>query len=346
MRYYQTKINRSGLPDSLITTKDGAGEYNSARNELTNAVTRTGQTPAPADGTGENLFQLGRGMMITSLGAASFQDNGTTGWTYDVTPWSGSLGFVMPETYDQLHGAIITFRATNTNNADVSVRIGQDTGSLLGYRSIASDIAGTNLVGGEIVDGEMPILQYNHYLLSKWILIGKYRPDYISDYDVPFLHVEDQKGLDVDGGTFNPGAWYTRDLNTVVENTIPGASLAIPPTSQITLPAGTYRLNASAGGWGVNVHQIAFWNDSDLSFVHTGTTENTSDTITTDVITTWSKIINAKFTITSNKNFELQHQCSRLKSGTGFGFPVGAGWTDGTHNVYAIVTIEQLIKGA
>ncbi len=59
----------------------------------------------------------------------------------------------------------------------------------------------------------------------------------------PFLHIQDQKPQGTDGGTFEAGAWRTRDLNTVLTNTIPGASLA---NNQITLPAGKYYVEASA----------------------------------------------------------------------------------------------------
>ena len=42
----------------------------------------------------------------------------------------------------------------------------------------------------------------------------------------PFLHIQDQKPQGTYGGTFTAGAWRTRDLNTVLTNTITGASLA------------------------------------------------------------------------------------------------------------------------
>ena len=56
-----------------------------------------------------------------------------------------------------------------------------------------------------------------------------------------FLHIQDQKPQGTSGGTFTSGAWRTRDLNTVLTNTITGASLA---ANQITLPAGKYYVEA------------------------------------------------------------------------------------------------------
>ena len=67
-----------------------------------------------------------------------------------------------------------------------------------------------------------------------------------------FLHVQDQKPSGTTGGDFTAGAWLTRTLNTVLTNTIAGASLA---ADQITLPAGTYRAEATAPAIRVNTHQ-------------------------------------------------------------------------------------------
>ena len=66
-----------------------------------------------------------------------------------------------------------------------------------------------------------------------------------------FLHIQDQKPQGTNGGTFTSGAWRTRDLNTVLTNTITGASLA---DNQITLPAGKYYVEASAPAYQTFAH--------------------------------------------------------------------------------------------
>jgi len=55
--------------------------------------------------------------------------------------------------------------------------------------------------------------------------------------DLSFIHVQDQKAYNADGGSSAADAWTQRTLNTVVANTIAGASLA---ADNISLPAGTY----------------------------------------------------------------------------------------------------------
>jgi len=66
------------------------------------------------------------------------------------------------------------------------------------------------------------------------------------------LVVIDQKTAGTNGGTFTSGARRTRDLNTVIVNRITGASLS---SNQITLPAGTYRVEAFAPAQRVGSHQ-------------------------------------------------------------------------------------------
>jgi hypothetical protein len=60
-------------------------------------------------------------------------------------------------------------------------------------------------------------------------------------FESQLLHVRDEKTL-ADGGT-STSSYTKRDLNTVVTNEIAGASLS---SNQITLPSGTYYINASA----------------------------------------------------------------------------------------------------
>lgn len=57
------------------------------------------------------------------------------------------------------------------------------------------------------------------------------------------MHVIDQKASGTGGGSVTAAAWNTRTLNTVLVNNISGASLA---SNVITLPAGTYYVEASA----------------------------------------------------------------------------------------------------
>jgi hypothetical protein len=81
---------------------------------------------------------------------------------------------------------------------------------------------------------------------------------------VPTLHVQDQKAAGTHGGGLTSGAWRTRTLNTVVLNTITGASLA---ADQITLPAGTYEPEISTPGYAVARHQAGLYNVTAAAWV-------------------------------------------------------------------------------
>jgi hypothetical protein len=148
------------------------------------------------------------------------------------------------------------------------------------------------------------------------------------------LHVRDEKSSGVDGGTFTSGAWRTRTLNTTKTNEITGASLT---SNQITLPAGTYWIEASAPGQGVDFHQAKLRNVTDGSDVIIGTTENTVIAGAQGANGSRS-IVQGRFTIAAEKVFELQHRCSDSTSSVGFG--AGSGF--GVVEVYAEVCIWKV----
>jgi hypothetical protein len=59
----------------------------------------------------------------------------------------------------------------------------------------------------------------------------------------PMFHVQDQKAYNVNGQTSVINSWTSRDLNTVIINQIPGASLG---ANSVNLPAGTYYIEGSS----------------------------------------------------------------------------------------------------
>lgn len=123
---------------------------------------------------------------------------------------------------------------------------------------------------------------------------------------------EDQKTSNTPGGTFTSGAWRTRELNTTVTNTISGCSLA---SNQITLPAGSYFVIASAPGYSVNYHQMRLYNATDAAAIMTGSNEYTS---VGDYPLTQSRVFTF-FTLSGTKAIEVQHQCGTTKATNGFG---------------------------
>ena len=129
----------------------------------------------------------------------------------------------------------------------------------------------------------------------------------------PFLHIQDQKAQGTDGGTFTSGAWQTRDLNTVLTNTISGASLE---DNEITLPAGKYYVEASAPARTIGTHQCIIYNTTDSSIVLVGECAHSSHG-TTYALTT--SAVRGVFSLSLQKTIELRHQCNVTKSSDGQG---------------------------
>jgi hypothetical protein len=130
--------------------------------------------------------------------------------------------------------------------------------------------------------------------------------------------VIDQKAAGTNGGTFTSGARRTRDLNTVRVNRITGASLS---SNQITLPAGTYRIEAYAPAYAAGRHQ-AYLRDitgsADLVIGHSAYSDSSA------IAVTESRVAD-EFTIGVTSVIELQHQCSVTKSTDGFGLAANFG---------------------
>jgi hypothetical protein len=146
------------------------------------------------------------------------------------------------------------------------------------------------------------------------------------------LHVRDEKTAGTAGGDFTSGAWRTRTLNTVMTNTISGASLS---SNQITLPAGTYNIRARGPINGTKQTKSRIYNTSDGADAligATGYSHSANDTF--DDVLVWGRI-----TIASSKTFELQQYCSTTVSTNGFGLPANI---DGKVEVYAEVWIEKV----
>jgi len=125
-----------------------------------------------------------------------------------------------------------------------------------------------------------------------------------------YILIQDQKAQNTAGGTATSGSFQKRDLNTEVVDT---GGLAAIASSVITLQPGTYRCQ-----WSCPANNAVLQNQSRL--------RNTSDTI--DYMGTTERAgANiqcrstgaARFTITSAKNFELQHQVNTTVATNGFG---------------------------
>lgn len=145
------------------------------------------------------------------------------------------------------------------------------------------------------------------------------------------LHVRDQRASGTLSGTFTSGAWRTRTLQTVLTNEIASASLA---ANQISLPAGTYYIEAFALGLKTDANQAKLRNITDSTDTVIGSSGRTNSGADENSRST----VAGRFTIAGTKVFELQHQCATTSPNNGFG---GAA-SFGVAEVYAEVCIWKV----
>ena len=135
-------------------------------------------------------------------------------------------------------------------------------------------------------------------------------------FESQLLHVRDEKSSGTDGGSSVAGT-QTRDLNAVVTNEITGASLS---SNEITLPSGTYYIQASAPAVQANRHQAYLYNNTDSSVEVIGTSEYTAAIYPAN-----RSFINGRFTISAEKDFIIQHYTFVATSTIGLGHKVQNG---------------------
>jgi hypothetical protein len=140
----------------------------------------------------------------------------------------------------------------------------------------------------------------------------------------------DEKTSGTDGGTFTSGAFRTRDLNATQYNGIGSASLA---SNQISLPAGTYLIEAAAQANNTNQHQLRLQNITDASTTVLG---QNIWCYNVNLVSNNAQV-SGVFTIAGTKTFELQHRCATTRAGDGFGLAAGFGT-----EVYASITITKV----
>lgn len=132
------------------------------------------------------------------------------------------------------------------------------------------------------------------------------------------------------GGTFNTGAWETRNLNTVISDNDSIVSLS---SSQFTLAAGTYFINWRATSYRTEYHVAKLYDITGTADIGFGMPVRSSDPTISSSVSEGSSII----TIASSNVYEIQHRCSDSEATYGFGIPTGF-----SVNNYVLVTIYRL----
>lgn len=133
------------------------------------------------------------------------------------------------------------------------------------------------------------------------------------------------------GGTATAGSFVKRTLNTTVVNNITGCSIA---ASVITLPAGTYFINATAPAYAINSCQSKLRNTTDSTNAIMGMSANGNQTYFGYSTSPLAGLV----TITGTKTFELQMRTQSTQATNGLG--VATSFGDG--EVYSSIQIVRV----
>lgn len=139
-----------------------------------------------------------------------------------------------------------------------------------------------------------------------------------TSFALPYLHVREQQTSSTNGGTSVAiDITQSRVLNTVVVNTITGASLA---SNTVTLPAGTYQCRIRVpGADAINQTKAFLYNTSDSAYTLIGSNGSSA------VSNAYDSFIAGQFTIAASKNFKIRHWTTSAQSNTGLGTNAGTG---------------------
>jgi hypothetical protein len=199
------------------------------------------------------------------------------------------------------------------------------------------DVSGNAVVSGNLnVDSITLVVDASNNRVG----IGKSDPSVALDVSGYFIGLpqvaifQDQKSQGVAGGASVSG-FATRTLNTVVYNTITGASLS---SNVITLPAGTYKIEAS-----IPSHSIQFFGALQRSSDTIGTNlllRGTSATAGNNSYVNTISVINGILTVPTTTGYRIV-QCSVARSdgGDALGYPTNLGT-----EIYTTVTITLLSR--
>jgi hypothetical protein len=154
---------------------------------------------------------------------------------------------------------------------------------------------------------------------------------FISGTTLPSLVVCEQQPSNTPGGTATVGAWTNRVLNTTIYNTISGASLA---SNVISLPAGTYDIDASMPTSSCQHFQGALYNQTASAFVVVGTSELSASNTQT------RSFIQGRFTLATTSSLAIRYYCSSSFSTNDLGDAVGSGQVE----TYTIAKITQVLS--
>ncbi len=136
------------------------------------------------------------------------------------------------------------------------------------------------------------------------------------------FHVQDQKASGTNGGTLTDGAWRTHDLNTVITNEIPGASLG---SNKITFTEpGDYFGTGICPIFNSSVTQARMQDVANsVTLAQSVNQYNIGSTSTSNMV------VHFEFSVVDDPvEIEFQVQSVATSASTGFGIPANIGTTE------------------
>jgi hypothetical protein len=342
----QSQITTIGTLTSLTVT--GSVSFFSSLNMNSNKITSLASPTVSSDVV--NLSYLnstinsaaGTGLsansQVLSVNSSQVQINviGTlnylkVGSNFSGTPSAtGSIFNVIPLTFTDSNTVVNgTCSMMNFNSIDACTLNSLNTG-------ITTTNATTLYISGAPIAGINETIT-NSYAL--WISSGKVR----FDGDVTIsgslssntytANITETYSIATNGGTFSSGSWQVRTLNT--SDIDPGTGITLS-SNQISIPAGTYIIEASAPGCNVGNHAIRLYNVTSSTVDAFGTSENSSNNDVVFISTRSS--LKLKLVLNQTTVYELQHICQNTRIGDGLGS--ASGWQT---EVYSTVFIQKFI---
>lgn len=310
-----TNASFLGLDDTPATYVGQSGKFLTVNVGETALEFSTSTGSEPSDGDKGDIT-------VSSSGAVWTIDDGIAVTSWNLTTPTITTNF----TFDSVI-------VTGLTGVDVSL--------VSGTAGTASNLAMWN-ADGDVVDSTFSVIDEDSFASDSAVKVPTQQSvkAYVdaqvattSDvFGSALLHLQDQQASGASGGTFTSGAWRTRTLNSVLTNEITGASLA---TNQITLPAGTYWIEAEAPGHRVDPHKAKLYNVTDASDTLIGSSADSGGDAS--FVQTYSTI-KGRFTIAAPKVFEIRHRCTSTRSTNG----LGSASSFGVNEIYSDLRIWKI----
>lgn len=263
----------------------------------------------------------------TKGGTAPQSGNATQCWIGDSTANTGTTGG--SETRPRNVALLPCIKVQRTVTGDTSIinyitnPASASDGQVLSYNGTTGRWVAVNNTASLPSGTNGQVLTYNGST-STWVASAAPISSSINAVTIAGSTVilQDQKPSGTSGGNSSSGTWMKRTLNTKVSDL--GGLCDLNGSSQFSLLAGTYTIDASAPCYRGDKHRIRLFNVSDNSITCYGTNEFTSGLAHT------KSFINHIFTIPSTKTFEIQHYITTGET-DGLGVAISQGTEIYTH---------------